>query len=120
VALDSNIPEKVMSDCNLVYKNFSDLKVCVKTQLASLDFANFLNSFPSNKLPVKLETPDTREVKGTNLNDYPKPQCRFDTLYQGALCSVSASELTSETDPNVASCIDYQKLGARPKCWYKP
>jgi hypothetical protein len=118
VDITSNIPEKVIQDCNASYPNFTDMKICVRTILASLDFANFLNQLPSAKIPVKLETPDTKVVKGTNINDYPRPQCRFDTLYSGALCTISADIKTSLEDPGAGYCMDPTKPGIRPKCWY--
>lgn len=120
ISASANIPEKVIADCSSVYLNIAEQKVCVKTVLASLDFARFLNSLPDAKYVVSLETPDPKVVKGTNINDYPRPQCRFDTLYQGALCPISFNVLNSEKDPDIGNCNDYTKLGARPRCWFKP
>ncbi len=118
--LDQTVPEKVIFDCNAIYKNTASLKVCVRSMMASLNFSQFLNSLPGVKIPISLQTPDTRQVKGTNTNDYPRPQCRFDTLYQGALCNIDANVLTSDEDENVGHCIDPNKAGTRPRCWYKP
>jgi hypothetical protein len=118
IDISSNIPEKVISDCNSVYTNFIDMKICTRSILASLDFANFLNQLPTTKIPIKLETPDTRIVKGTNINNYPRPQCRFDTLYAGALCSLSADLRSSIDDPGTGYCMDETRPGTRPHCWY--
>jgi hypothetical protein len=115
-----SIPEKVILDCNSVYKNLSDLQVCVRSQLASLDFAHFLNSLPDVRTPVSLEALDPKVVKGTNTNDYPRPQCRFDTLYQGSLCAIHSNVATSDTDAKIGHCNDESKPGTRPRCWYKP
>jgi hypothetical protein len=119
-AIDNSIPEKVLMDCNGVYKNLADLKICVRSQMAALDFAHFLNSLPDVRTPVLLESTDPKVVKGTNMNDYPKPQCRFDTLYQGSLCSLNSDVATSETDAKIGHCNDESKPGTRPRCWYKP
>lgn len=116
----ATIPDKVLWDCNSVYKKLSDLKICVRSQMASLDFAQFLNSFPHVKSLVTLAAKDARVVKGTNTNDYPKPQCRFDTLYQGSLCAIHSSVASSDTDAKIGYCNDELKPGARPRCWYKP
>lgn len=125
LALDSvtivpPISEKITHDCTSVYKTLEEQKICIRSAMASIDFGNFLNALPDAKAPVNINTPDTRHVKGTNTNDYPRPQCRLDTLYQGGLCTISSNEATSEVDPIVASCMDYSKLGARPRCWFKP
>jgi hypothetical protein len=118
VEISSNVPEKVISHCNKIYSNFIELKICVRSILAGIDFSNFLNQLPNNKIMVTLETPDPKIVKGTNINDYPRPQCRLDTIFQGALCAKKAFELTSPTDPTVAACNVPNELGARPACWF--
>jgi len=117
---NSSIPQKVLVDCNSVYKNLSDLKVCVRSQMAALDFAHFLNSLPDVRTPVMLEVVDAKVVKGTNVNAYPRPQCRFDTLYQGSLCAIHSDVATSDTDAKIGHCNDESKPGTRPRCWYKP
>lgn len=118
VDIASNIPEKVIQDCNKVYTDFTEMKICVRSILASIEFANFINQLPTTKIPIKLETPDPKVVRGTNINDYPRPQCRFDTLYQGALCKIPGTELNSQTDLAQNTCMDDTELGARPKCWF--
>lgn len=119
-ALDSSIPQKVIMDCNSVYKNVADLKICIRSQMASLDFAHFLNSLPGVRTPAMLGATDPKVVKGTIYNEYPKPQCRFDTLYQGSLCGIHSDVATSESDAKIGQCNDESKLGTRPRCWYKP
>ena len=114
------VPDKIIRDCSNVYLNSNEIKICVKTQLAALDFSSVLNSFPDVKKPIQLDTPDDRIVKGTNTNHYPRPQCRFDTMYQGALCDINSHVATSETDAKIGHCNDTTKLGSRPRCWYKP
>ena len=118
IEINSSIPEKVIFDCNKSYPVLSDMKICVRTILASLDFANFLNQLPNTKIKVSLTTPDPKVVKGTNINDYPRPQCRFDTLYAGALCTISPDLKTSNDDPGAAYCMDPERSGTRPKCWF--
>lgn len=120
VTINENIPEKVIKDCNFIYKNVGELKICVRTMLASISFAHFLNHLPDVKVPVSIDATDARIVKGTNTNDYPRPQCRFDTLYQGALCSIGSNVATSETDAKIGHCNDANRPGSRPRCWYKP
>lgn len=120
VKLDTHVPEKLLSQCSSQYKNYADIKICLRTMMASVEFALFLNELPDIKIPIDLEGFDSREVKGTNTNDYPRPQCRFDTLVQGALCNVSFDIATSETDAKIGQCNDMTKPGTRPRCWYKP
>ncbi len=119
VAIDRNVPDKVLKDCNYIYKNLPEFKICVRTLLSAVDFSHFLNALPDIKTPTSIELSDSRQVKGTNTNDYPRPQCRLDTIYQGALCTINADVATSETDATIGHCNDVTKPGHRPRCWYK-
>lgn len=119
VSIDRNVPDKVMKDCNNIYKNLFEFKICVRTLLSAVDFSHFLNALPDIKTPTSIELSDSRLVKGTNTNDYPRPQCRLDTIYQGALCTINADVATSETDATIGHCNDVTKPGHRPRCWYK-
>ncbi len=120
ISINLDIPEKIITDCSAAYKTFKEVKVCIRTMLSSVAFSQFLNQLPGAKVITSIETPDTRVVKGTNTNDYPRAQCRLDTLYQGALCTVASSVTTSETDPVIGNCNDETKTGSRPRCWFKP
>lgn len=120
VRLDTSIPEKLINQCSVVYKTYTDIKICARTMMASVDFAQFLNELPDVRIPIDLEGFDTREVKGTNTNNYPRPQCRFDTLSQGALCDIAFDIATSETDAKIGHCNEITRPGTRPRCWYKP
>lgn len=117
---NSFVPIKATDDCLSVYRNPLEQKICIRSMMASLEFANFLNILAHPKVAVQFEAPDTRVVKGTNFNDYPRPQCRFDTLYQGALCPISFTQVTSDTHSSISSCTSYDIPGARPRCWFFP
>ncbi len=118
VPLDRSIPEKIIKDCQVKSTNQKDERICIKVALAALSFADFLNYLPGNKIKVDLLTPDTRVVKGTNTNDYPRPQCRLDTLYAGNMCNAHHDSLFSDKDPNIGACTS--GAGSRPLCWFKP
>lgn len=117
--LKDEIPKKAADSCMKVYRNPTDARVCNLTMRATQHFANFLNGLSNVKYPVSLESSDDRQVKGTNTNDYPRPQCRIDTLFQGALCSISSDVATSDYDDKIGHCNDSSSLGARPRCWFR-
>lgn len=118
--IDSEIPTQALKDCSTVYPSSVDYRICVRTMNSIAAFARFLNALPDTKQFVSILTPDKRQVRGTNHNDYPRPQCRIDTVYSGALCYLDADLQTSAADQRVGHCNDYNKLGARPRCWFKP
>lgn len=119
IASHEAIPEKVVASCASTYKNPEEVTVCLKTMLATMDFSNFVNNLPDTRYATSILARDNREVKGTNTNDYPRPQCRIDTLFQGALCTISADTITSDDDAKVGHCND-TTVGTRPRCWYRP
>lgn len=120
VIIKTDLPAKVSKDCTSVYKGYAEMKICIRSMMAAIDFSNFLNELPDNKVATSIERFDDRIVKGTNTNHYPRPQCRVDTVYSGALCDIDANVATSETDAKIGHCNDATKLGTRPRCWYKP
>jgi hypothetical protein len=120
VTISHELPEKAVKDCADVYKNLTELKVCIRSMMATQGFSNFLNALPDVKVPTSLVSFDAREVKGTNTNHYPRPQCRVDTVYRGALCNLDPNVATSESDAKLGHCNDTSKPGTRPRCWYKP
>lgn len=57
-------------------------------------------------------------VRTTTFTTHPKPQCRMDTYFQGALCEqFYIGELTK---PNCSNLYEDSFFGARPRCWYAP
>lgn len=71
--------------------------------------------------PPKFDTPNTTVVDRM-YNQHPETQCRLDTYYQGALCGASLGADVSNSDPNAGACTakNGQRVGLRPRCWYKP
>ncbi len=114
------LPEKVKTLCKEQFMATEDRSVCLKSISASVKFGQFLDTLNPKKPAISFDTPDTRSVKGTNINDYPRPQCRFDTLYAGSLCTVNAHEQNSYENIESSNCNDQERPGARPRCWFKP
>lgn len=117
--LDEEIPKKAIEDCGDVYYSSNEYRVCLRTMNAVKAFERVLNNLPNSKSSVSILTPDKKQVKGTNNNDYPRPQCRLDTVYNGALCYIEYNILTTDREPRTGNCNELNKPGARPLCWYK-
>ncbi len=78
-------------------------------------------SSPGPIIPIpEFGTPDPNIVKRT-YNRHPAAQCRLDTYFQGALCSLSHELTPDNKDSTVGMCnrSDFTQ-GVRPLCWYKP
>lgn len=62
--------------------------VCIRTGLASQSLANLLAALVNQPFP-HFHTPDPTIVNNT-VSTHPTPQCRLDTGFSGALCSVDS------------------------------
>lgn len=118
--IHGNLPEKAKNQCQSQFTATEDREICLKVISTAVEFGKFLDTLNPKKDPISFDTPDPRIVKGTNINDYPRPQCRFDTLYSAALCTVNPQDLNSPESVEASNCNDQNRLGARPRCWYKP
>ena len=88
--------------------------------MASLSFAQFLNRRDQDHRPVSFETPDLSRIRRTD-NDHPKPQCRLDTSFAGAVCAQNFTEQVSQMEPVSGTChraIGFER-GLRPACWFR-
>lgn len=110
---------EVTKQCEMVYKNASEVALCQRVAMAGKSVAKFSNSLGGSS--VNFDTPDTSVVSTTN-DDHPNPQCRLDTFFQGILCDKSYDQENDKDDPTIGACIarDGYKVGPRPLCWYKP
>jgi hypothetical protein len=113
------VPVPVQDKCFASFGQSRDHAICVRVALAGQSMGNLFAAL--RKLPAKPDfaTPDPKVVSATNHN-HPDPQCRLDTYFSGALCTVSHTVDLSDKDEKTGSCTDYSKGGARAKCWFKP
>ena len=114
------IDAEATKQCEMVYKNASEIALCQRIAMAGKSLGSLLGSLGGSS-SVSFTTPDVSIVTSTN-DAHPAAQCRLDTYFNGILCDKSFDQDTSTTDPKVGTCIsrDGYKVGPRPLCWYKP
>jgi hypothetical protein len=114
------VSQIVKTRCEKSHLDQRKTALCIRGALAGLSVARFYNRSQEETLPLKFETPDKNLVKKTNFN-HPAPQCRLDTHFQGALCSVDWRILNNQSDLYEGFCNlrDGHKEGVRPGCWFK-
>jgi hypothetical protein len=117
--LSNSVDPLVDSRCNAMFDNTDERNFCVRGSYAGLATSRLLNSLGGRKVPPDFGTPDSTVVSKTNDN-HPQAQCRLDTYFSGATCSVAVSENLSNRDYRPGSCYDANKTkyGLRPKCWF--
>lgn len=106
--------------CAGVYTDVKDQDMCIRNAVAGVVLGNVLGDLSGTGL-VNLETPSTEAANGINQR-HPKAQCRADTYFQGALCSVPFTVDFSDANHNAGACDSNSGFaeGIRPKCWFNP
>lgn len=116
-----DIPELVVKKCKANFSTEEDIAICKRGSMAGLSLGNLFRALRRTDTPLKFSTPDPSVVSRTNHN-HPAAQCRLDTYFAGAICSVSAYDDVNDDDATVGTCTrsEGHTDGVRPLCWYKP
>lgn len=113
------VPAPVQEKCFASWGQSKDHAICVRVALAGQSMGNLFSALRRQTTKPDFSTPDATRVARTDDN-HPAPQCRLDTYFQGGLCAVSHSVDMPDNNEKVGACTDYNKLGARSQCWFKP
>jgi hypothetical protein len=109
----------VREKCERTHENEIQQALCIRTSTAALPLAKLLADLRKDKEPA-FNTPDKARVQ-TTFENHPAAQCRLDTYFQGSLCTVSANQSRSDSDPFVGACKQNSHTeGSRPRCWFAP
>lgn len=111
-----DVPKTVVQKCSTAYKGDNQQALCERSSMAGLVVSEVLRQLNQDPDPVSFDTPDNSVVNKTN-EDHPMAQCRLQTYFAGALCSIDYKIDLSDTNANIGAC-SYGD-GKRPTCWYK-
>lgn len=123
-----DVPKDVTKACSNTFKSQKEIALCQRSAMTGKVLAKVLWSMGrSGSQPrepaqsPEFSTPSTNVVKVTD-NSHPLGQCRLDTMMAGSICGVSFTEDFSKDSPIPGSCAEEKgdKVGFRPRCWYKP
>lgn len=114
------IEAPLRANCETNFKETSDINACMRMGMAGRSVSMLFKELRKETKNPEFETPDQNIVTATN-DAHPATQCRMDTYFQGALCSVKADVGLSNTDATVGTCTEKNdfKIGLRPRCWFK-
>lgn len=107
--------------CSRVWQDSADVEACARTvgagQAVAKAFAR--NNYGIMTLP-DLTRRNSERVSET-YDSHPEAQCRLDTYAAGALCE-NFGETVAQDDIWSGVCSEERgdRVGARPRCWYKP
>lgn len=113
------VPALVKNECELTYKSEGERALCARMSLAGKGMALLFQYLESDSIEPKFETPEREMARAMNYM-HPFAQCRLDTYFQGAVCSVPESIEFENDDETTGAC--HGKLGftrgLRPGCWF--
>lgn len=116
-----DIPETVISTCAAQFSSIEDQLICQRGAMAGLSTAKLFQALRSQSTEPAFDTPDTNIVSRTDHN-HPQTQCRLDTYFSGAICSIIDTDDVDQDDESIGVC--YRKngdtIGNRPLCWFAP
>jgi hypothetical protein len=114
------VPATLKDSCAKQWSNKADRDICIRGGMAGDSVAKLFAAL-SWGAAAKFDTPDPKQVTATQ-DAHPATQCRLDTYFQGALCEKSFNEEIGQKDEVAGVCHGStgQKIGLRPRCWFKP
>lgn len=129
---NQQIPATVVKACESQHTRYEDRLICGRSAMAGFTLANVLwdlrnrtqqqrKPTAQKEAPVNFDTPDRNRVRKT-VDAHPASQCRLDTYFYGAVCSVDVAEQLSNTDYRPGTCdrSQQQAIGGRARCWFSP
>lgn len=107
--------------CETQYADANEIAICKRGAMAGLSVANLFRALRQQTVAMMFNTPDRSIVTRTNDN-HPDSQCRLDTYYAGAICTVAKETDVSDSDATQGTCNTStgHTIGTRPLCWYRP
>jgi hypothetical protein len=131
IEIVSKLPQNefINEQCEEKHEMDEDQALCKRIAIAGIHFSKTLRGLrrsvnsPVTGPAIKSQRPDRNVVKTTNVL-HPVPQCRFDTVFAGALCEKSYDENfyfrnPEEMEYNCFRSDGHEEgAGVRPKCWY--
>lgn len=116
-----DVPETVQTTCAEQFSEQIDQQICQRGAMAGMSTAKLFQSLRNSTTTPDFKTPDTKVVRKTDHN-HPAFQCRLDTYFQGALCTIDENIDVDQDDESVGVCYRAagDQIGIRPLCWFKP
>lgn len=121
------------AQCDLSYAAAAERDICYRTSVGLESVIGTMAAILNKPMPT-YASPDTAVASAT-MEGHPPVQCRFDTLYAGAVCPVKSDErlipgkkvsggrrsADAEREAALLSCtaLNNFAVGLRPACWFK-
>lgn len=116
-----NVPTAVSEKCSEQFSDATDQLLCQRGAMAGMSTAKLFQALRKQPESPDFTTPDAKVVSKTDHN-HPATQCRLDTYFSGATCSIDEMVDVDQKDEAVGVCYrnSGDTAGVRPLCWFKP
>ncbi|MDZ4662346.1 MAG: hypothetical protein SGJ18_12080 [Pseudomonadota bacterium] len=115
IVANMKIDEVAALACEKAWSKAMDVAVCKRSAMAGKGVARLLAQLGGQTMP-EFDTPDKSKTE-TTINYHPPAQCRMDTYFAGALCTVDFNIDVDDVDPTIGVCA-LGEVGGRPRCWF--
>lgn len=120
IVANMQIDPVASTKCESQFSDPNEIAICKRIAMAGFSGSSLFANMGGNSLP-RFDQPDSNIVNRT-YESHPAYQCRLDTYYQGAICTVADSVEIGQSNPDVGTCNRTEQFteGLRPLCWFKP
>ena len=115
------IDQYAQEKCEANFTSPEEIAMCIRGSMAGMSLGNLFRALRRMTTLLEFKTPDPAVATRTN-DAHPAPQCRLDTYFAGAICSVDVEQDVSNTNADQGVCARSEDFtdGVRPLCWFKP
>lgn len=115
-----SIDKEVELKCSEQFSIGNDSAICKRISMGGFATSSLFSDLTGGRAP-SFTTPD-KSIVHRSYESHPDYQCRLDTYFQGANCTVDDRVDLSTTNANIGACnrAEGHTEGLRPLCWYKP
>lgn len=105
--------------CLQQFSDRADQLICMRSAYGSQSLSDMFAALDGGK-KARFDTPDPRVVRRTD-HAHQAAQCRMDTYFAGAICTVDKDEEIPSRGTKTGFCVEgIHDFGFRPHCWFKP
>lgn len=114
--------------CNSQFTQHADQLLCQRAALGATSTSLMFMDMGHEPVAASFATPDPtiatflpEDNPDPNADVHSATQCRMDTFFNGATCTVDKSVANSKTDYRQGACVQgVDQYGWRPRCWFVP
>lgn len=119
-AQTADVDPVAVARCTQQFANRLDQLLCFRSAAGAQSIAAVFQDLDQSPTRASFSTPDPKVVRRTS-DAHPETQCRIDTLFNGATCTVDKSVELGRTGWKTGACVNgVDQFGWRPLCWFKP